>query len=165
MIRIIVEDGLDVILEAYVDVPKRKVVSLLVEPSHPLRTIYVAEALLAMELEREMARLEGEGDTLKREQPTGTLTLEQMARAMGLVPCRAEWDHECSACEESTIDWMRGSGQVLEGFCNACLPMAYDLHVIAQAEADRLVEADDTLKREKPTGKRPDAPSCEGGCE
>ena len=71
MIRIIVEDGLDVILEAYVDVPKRKVVSLLVEPSHPLRTIYVAEALLAMEMEREMARLEGEGDTLKREQPTG----------------------------------------------------------------------------------------------
>jgi hypothetical protein len=165
MIRIIVEDGLDVILEAYVDVPKRKVVSLLVEPSHPLRTIYVAEALLAMELEREMARLEGEGDTLKREQPTRALTNEQMARAMGLVRCRALWTTACSACWGATIDWMRGSGQVLSGWCNACLPTAYDDHLIEQAEMDRLVEANDTLKREQPTGTRPDVPTCEGGCE
>jgi hypothetical protein len=60
---------------------------------------------------------------------------------------------------------MRGSGQVLEGFCNACLPAAFDLHVIAQAEADRLVEADDGLKPELRAGTRPDVPTCEGGCE
>lgn len=101
MIRIIVEDGLDVILEAFVDVPKRKVVSLLVEPSHPLRTIYVAEALLSVELEREMARLEGD---------TPTVVIK---------------------------DWTRRT-----------LPS----------------DADD-FQTEEITGTRPDAPTCEGGCE
>lgn len=165
MIRILIEDKWGVVVEALVNVKARRVESLVVETERGLNEAFIAEALLAMELEREMARLEGEGDTLKREQPTGTLTLEQMARAMGLLPCRAEWDTACEMCDEASLDWMRSKGQVLSGWCNACLPAAYDLHVLEQAEADRLVEADDTLKRGQPTGKRPDAPTCEGGCE
>jgi hypothetical protein len=165
MIRILIEDGFEVIVDAVVDVPKRKVVSLLVEPSHPLRSIYLAESMLALELEIYMADRASGTPLPSRAQQTQQLTPEMMARAMGLLPCKAEWDHECSTCEESTIDWMRGSGQVLEGFCNACLPAAFDLHVIAQAEADRLVEADDGLKPELRAGTRPDAPTCEGGCE
>ena len=162
MIRILIEDKWGVVVEALVNVKARRVESLVVETERGLNEAFIAEALLAIELEIAMA---GRVHGLKPELRAGALTLEQMARAMGLLPCKAEWDHGCSACWESTIDWMKGSGQVLEGFCDACLPAAYDLHVLEQGELDRLVEADDTLKREQPTGSRPDVPSCEGGCE
>jgi len=165
MIRIIMTEGVGgaVIVDALVNVSERRVEMLQVETACDLARVYIAEALVALELEIEMTARR----TTKAEPPEWTewLTNEQRARAMGLLPCKAEWDHECSTCEESTIDWMRGSGQVLEGFCNACLPAAFDLHVIAQAEADRLVEADDGLKPELRAGTRPDAPTCEGGCE
>jgi hypothetical protein len=164
MIRILIEDEWGVVVEALVNVKARRVESLVVETERGLNEAFIAEALVALELEMAIA---GRVNATKAEPPGWTewLTKEQMARAMGLVPCKAEWDHECSTCEESTIDWMRGSGQVLEGFCNACLPAAFDLHVIAQAEADRLVEADDGLKPELRAGTRPDVPTCEGGCE
>jgi hypothetical protein len=164
MIRILIEDEWGVVVDALVNVKARRVESLVVETERGLNEAFIAEALVALELEMAIA---GRVNATKAEPPEWTewLTNEQRARAMGLVPCKAEWDHECSTCEESTIDWMRGSGQVLEGFCNACLPAAFDLHVIAQAEADRLVEADDGLKPELRAGTRPDAPSCEGGCE
>jgi hypothetical protein len=164
MIRILIEDEWGVVVEALVNVEARRVESLVVETERGLNEAFIAEALVALELEMVIA---GRVNATKAEPPEWTewLTKEQMARAMGLLPCKAEWDHECSTCKESTIDWMRGSGQVLEGFCNACLPAAFDLHVIAQAEADRLVEADDGLKPELRAGTRPDVPTCEGGCE
>jgi len=165
MIRILIEDGFEVIVDAVVDVPKRRVVSLLVETSHPLRSIYLAESMLALELEIYMADRASGTPLPSREQHTQQLTPEMMARAMGLLPCKAEWDHECSTCEEASLDWMRSKGQVLSGWCNACLPTAYDDHLIEQAEMDRLVEADDGLKPELRAGTRPDAPTCEGGCE
>ena len=162
MIRILIEDKWGVVVEALVNVKARRVESLVVETERGLNEAFIAEALLAIELEIAMAsRVHG----LKPELRAGALTNEQMARAMGLLPCKAEWDTACEMCDEASLDWMRSKGQVLSGWCNACLPAAFDLHVIAQAEADRLVEADDTLKREPPTGKRPGPPTCEGGCE
>jgi hypothetical protein len=167
MIRILIEDEWGVVVEALVNVKARRVESLVVETERGLNDAFIAEALVALELEMAIAGRVNATNATKAEPPEWPewLTHEKMARAMGLVPCKAEWDHECSTCEESTIDWMRGSGQVLEGFCNACLPMAYDDHLIEQAELDRLVEADDGLKPELRAGIRPDAPSCEGGCE
>jgi hypothetical protein len=165
MIRILIQDGFEVIVDAVVDVPKRRVVSLLVEPSHPLRSIYLAESMLALELEIYMADRASGTPLPSREQQTQQLTPEMMARAMGLLPCKAEWDTACEMCDEASLDWMRSKGQVLSGWCNACLPAAYDDHLIEQAELDRLVEADDGLKPELRAVGRPDVPTCEGGCE
>jgi hypothetical protein len=219
MIRILIEDKLGVVVEALVNVKMRRVESLVVETERGLNEAFIAEALVALELEIEMAARTtrkpevsltldtskfdaalaryqevmkdtvqetvkefAQGrivafsnaepfafrvDTLKREQPTGpeALTNEQMAAAMGLVPCRAEWDSSCEACDEASIDWMRMKGQVLIGWCNACLPSAYDAHVIEQGELDRMVEADDRLKPELRAEKRVEDLKCEGGCE
>ena len=153
MIRILIEDGFrgEVIVDAVIDVPKRRVVSLALDDEEPMAAAFIALAVLSGELEA-VELLGMRGSTLKREPQTGRLTNEQMARAMGLGPCRSEWDSACEMCDEASIDWMRMKGQVLIGWCNACLPAAYDAHVIEQGELDRMVEADDTLKREQQTG-------------
>jgi hypothetical protein len=169
MIRILIEEGPKVLVDAVIDVPKRRVVSLKLDDEEPMKYAFIALAVLSGELEA-VELLGMRGNTLlrsreaNREPQTQRLTHEQMATAMGLMPCKAEWDSACEICDEASIDWMRSIGQVLSGWCNACLPTAYDDHLIEQAELDRLVEADDTLKREQQTG-RPDVPTCEGGCE
>ena len=151
-------------MEALVNVKARRVESLVVETERGLNEAFIAEALVALELEMAIA---GRVNATKAEPPEWTewLTKEQMARAMGLLPCKAEWDTACEMCDEASLDWMRSKGQVLSGWCNACLPAAYDDHLIEQAEMDRLVEADDGLKPELRAGTRPDVPTCEGGCE
>lgn len=88
---------------------------------------------------------------------------------MGLVACKAEWDTACEMCDEASIDWMRMNGQVLIGWCNMCLPAAFEKHLKEQAQLDRLVEADPSedlgTGRQGDLVKRPEPPTCEGGCE
>jgi hypothetical protein len=165
------EEGMRV-LEAVVDVKRRRVTQLSLEENYPaVVSAFVGLATLSAVIEGELvaedARMKSPGvpvnGTLKREQQTQQLTREQMATAMGLVSCRAEWDSSCEMCDEASIDWMRREGQVLIGWCSACLPAAYDAHVIEQGELDRLVEADDGLKPELRTEKRAADLECEGG--
>ena len=69
MIRILIEDQLGVVVEALVNVDARCVESLVVETEMgTLNKAFIAEALLALELEIEMAGRTA--DTLKREQQT-----------------------------------------------------------------------------------------------
>lgn len=56
MIRILIEDGDDVIVDALINVEKRRVEKLWVEELGSLAPVYLAESLLALELEIEMAR-------------------------------------------------------------------------------------------------------------
>jgi len=167
MIRIVIEDGVTTLVDAVVDVPRRRVVALKLDDVEPMEAAFVALAVVSGELEA-CEVLGARKSTLKREQRT-VLTLEQMATAMGLVGCRLEWNDECLICGESTLDWMWGSGQVLEGYCHVCLPVAFERHMKEQAEEDKLVEADGTEEEKRRRGEeervRPEPPTCEGGCE
>jgi hypothetical protein len=198
MIRIIMTEGVGgaVIVDALVNVSERRVEMLQVETDCELSRVYIAEALVALELEIEMearrvrkpetkvildtskfdaalARyqevLRRTGDGLLRSHEVNpelpALTNQDRATAMGLVPCRAEWDSSCECCDEASIDWMRREGQVLIGWCNRCLPAAFEKHLKEQADLDRLVEADDGLKPELRAEKRAEDLKCEGGCE
>jgi hypothetical protein len=196
MIRIFIEDKQGVVVEALVNVKAGRVESLVIETERGLNEAFIAEALLALELEIEMAArvtqkpevsltldtskfdaalvryqevLRGTGDGLLRSHEVNpelpALTNQDRATAMGLVPCRAEWDSSCECCDEASIDWMRREGQVLIGWCNRCLPAAFEKHLKEQADLDRLVEADDGLKPELRAEKRAEDLKCEGGCE
>jgi hypothetical protein len=91
---------------------------------------------------------------------------EQMARAMGLVAgflVEDSFNITCEGCRESRADWCGTQGGIFVGYCDACLPAAYDAHVIEQGELDRLVEVDDGLKLELRTEKRAEDLKCEGG--
>lgn len=51
MIRILIEDGDDVVVEAVIDVTKRRVVSLRLDDERPMESAYVAMAVLSGEIE------------------------------------------------------------------------------------------------------------------
>jgi hypothetical protein len=240
MIRITITEGVGgaVIVDALVNVTERRVEMLQVETDCELSGVYIAEALVALELEIEMearrvrkpevkvildtskfnaalARYQevskttveqtvqefarsrivvfsnpdlgvplepmpflhvvADADEVKRvsaERLTPALTNEYRARAMGLVAgflVEDSFNITCEGCRESRADWCGTQGGIFVGYCNGCLPGAFENHMRDQADLDRLVGADPS--EDLGTGrigdleKRPEPQTCEGGCE
>lgn len=178
--QILIVDGPKVLVHADIDVPRRKVVSLLMEDGALLRAAFIGLALLDSYIVEGMANgtdradgthqdplvivgSEGEAKELSDTRLEPALTLEQMVKAMGLLPCSTTAGIVCEMCDECYASAYRRKGQVLIGWCAGCLPAAFERHMREQADLDRLVEADEPERANRT--ERPDAPICEGGCE
>lgn len=149
MIRIIMTDETgNHVMEAEVNTERRAVTRLSLDESYrSVVNAFVGLSTLTGCIE---AELSAEDARMKSNPFKPALTAGQMATAMGLQV--EVFQRKCEDCAHDAA-WVQNGELLIEathrkGWCDGCLPSAFDRHMREQAALNRLVEAD-----QPPTGK------------